>query len=324
MRIFRDCRNLPRDARGAVAAIGNFDGVHLGHRAAIGAALETARRLGAPSAVLTFEPHPRRLFRPADPPFRLTPFRVKAMLLEELGVALMLVPKFDRAFASVPADEFVREVLARRLSLKHVVCGADFVFGRGRGGDARLLQRVAAENGMGVTVVERVGAGGEAYSSTLVRERLGGGDPQGAARILGRPFEIVGRVRHGEKLGRKLGFPTANVNHRGYLAPRMGSYAVCAALDEPGAAWLDGVASFGNRPTLGSDLATVLEVHLFDFDGALYGKRLRVRLIEYLRPERKLDGLEALKAQIAEDARQAKRLLTGAASGLPSRKAMAS
>ncbi len=321
MLIFRDYRNLPRDARGAIAAIGNFDGVHLGHRAVIDTARRLAAAHGAKSAVLTFEPHPRRLFRPNDPPFRLTPFRIKALLLEELGIELMLAPKFDRAFASIPAEDFVSDVLARRLGLKHVVCGADFVFGRGRGGDVALLKRVAAANGMGVTVVEPVGSGGLTYSSTAVRERLQAGDPAGAAGVLGRPFEIVGRVRHGDKLGRTLGFPTANVDHRSYLPPKTGVYAVRAALDREGAPWLAGVANFGNRPTVGG-LRLLLEVHLFDFQGDLYGQRLRVRLIDYLRPERKFDGLEALKAQIAEDARRVRRVLAGG--GASAARAMAS
>mgnify|MGYP001566166200 CR=1 FL=1 len=322
MRIFRNYQRLPEAARGAVAAIGNFDGVHLGHRAVIDAARREAAARGVKSAVLTFEPHPRRLFRPADPPFRLTPFRVKALLLAELGIELMLAPKFDRAFASIPAEEFVTGVLALKLGLKHAVCGADFVFGRGRGGDVALLQRAARENGMGVTVVEPVGNGGAVYSSTSVRERLMAGDPAGAALMLGRPFEIVGRVRHGDKLGRQLGFPTANVDHRTYLPPKLGVYAVRAALDRDGAPWLAGVANFGNRPTV-DGLRLLLEVHLFDFQGELYGQRLRVRLVDYLRPERKFDGLDALKAQIADDARQARRVLNGAG-GAPAAKALAS
>ncbi|MGQ0677112.1 MAG: bifunctional riboflavin kinase/FAD synthetase, partial [Rhodospirillales bacterium] len=309
-------------ARGAVAAIGNFDGVHLGHRAVIDAARRIAAQRGAKSAVLTFEPHPRRLFRPQDPPFRLTPFRVKALLLDELGVELMLAPKFDRAFASIAAEDFVADVLARKLGLAHVVCGADFVFGRGRGGDVALLKRVAAENGVGVTVVAAVGDGAATYSSTAVRARLQAGDPAGAARALGRPFEIGGRVRRGDGGGRTLGFPTAHVDHRSDLPPRTGVYAVRAALDRKGAPWLMGVANFGARPTVGG-ARLLLEAHLFDFQEDLYGQRLRVRLIEYLRPERKFDGLDALKAQIAEDAKQARRIL-GAAGGAPARKAMAS
>ena len=321
MRVFRNHRSLPSDARGAVAAVGNFDGVHLGHRAVIAAALKTARTARAPAAVLTFEPHPRRLFRPDDPPFRLTPFRAKAMLLKELGVELMFVPKFDRNFASIPAEDFVSGVLARGLGLKYVVCGADFVFGKGRGGDVALLKRVAGANGMAVTVVEPVGDGAHVYSSTAIRDALESGDPAGAARLLGRSFEIAGRVRRGAELGRKLGFPTANVDHRSYLAPKSGVYAVRAAIDDGQGRWLPGVANFGNRPTV-DGLRQLLEVHLFDFSGDLYAKRLRVAFVEYLRPERKFDGLDALKAQIAEDAHQARRILAGA--GLSAAKAMAS
>lgn len=311
MRIFRTWKNLPVDARGAVAAIGNFDGVHPGHRAVIDAARRIAADLKAPPAVLTFEPHPRRLFRPNDPPFRLTPFRAKARLLEELGIELMLAPRFDRRFADIGAEAFVHDVLARGLGLRHVVCGQDFMFGHNRAGDAAMLQRLGFEHGMGVTAIDPVREKDLVYSSSAIRKLLQLGDPAGAARLMGRPFEIAGRVRRGDKLGRKLGFPTANVDHRSYLPPRTGVYAVRAALDREGAPWLAGVANFGNRPTV-DGLRLLFEVHLFDFQGDLYGKRLRVRLIEYLRPERKFDGLEALKAQIAEDARQARRVLSNA------------
>lgn len=312
MRIVRDVRRLPEGAAGAVAAVGNFDGVHLGHRVVIDGARRIAAERGRPSAVLTFEPHPRRLFRPDDPPFRLTPFRVKAQILSELGIDLMLAARFNRRFAGITAEDFVAQVMAGRFGLSHVVCGADFVFGKGRTGDVVLLQRLAPRHGMGVTVIDPVGDEETVYSSTNVRSLLEAGDPRGAARLMGRPFEVVGRVRRGAQIGRKLGFPTANVDHRGYMVPAAGVYAVRAAVDVPGQAkaraWIDGVANFGRRPTV-DGLRLLLEVHLFDFAQDLYGHRLRVRFVERLRPERRFDGLDALKAQIAEDARQARRIL---------------
>jgi len=320
MRIFRDVRGLPPDATGAVAAVGNFDGVHLGHQAVIARAGALARQAGARLAVLTFEPHPRRLFRPDDPPFRLTPFRVKAGILAAMGVELMLVPRFNRRFAAITAEAFVAEVLKRSYGLAGIVCGADFTFGKGRGGDVSVLRDLAAAQGIAVEVVEPVGQGGTVYSSTRIRTLLEAGDPAGAAALMGRPFEITGHVRSGEQIGRKLGFPTANVDHRGFLAPATGVYAIRAALDgprlggsDPGTAgrWIDGVANFGRRPTVGG-LKLLLEAHLFDFQGELYGRRLRVRFVRHLRPERRFDGLEALKAQIAEDARQARAILAAA------------
>jgi riboflavin kinase/FMN adenylyltransferase len=318
MRIFRDVRRLPEEATGAVAAVGNFDGVHLGHRVVIDAALRLAAARGAPTAVLTFEPHPRRLFRPQDPPFRLTPFRVKTQILSELGVEVMLAQRFNRRFAAITAEDFVAQVLAKQFALAQVVCGADFVFGKGRTGDVALLRRLGPLHGIEVTVIDPVGDEDTVYSSTNIRSLLEAGDPRGAARLMGRPFEVVGRVRRGAQIGRKLGFPTANVDHRDYMVPATGVYAVRAAVDVPGQAqargWISGVANFGRRPTV-DGLKLLLEVHLFDFAGDLYGHRLRVRFIERLRPERRFDGLDALKAQIAEDARQARRILQSNAVG---------
>lgn len=305
MRIFRDVRPLPATATGAVAAVGNFDGVHRGHVAVIEAARREAAARGRPAAVLTFEPHPRRLFRPDDPPFRLTPFRAKAAILAGLGVDLMLAPRFNRRFASITAEEFVGDVLVRNFGLTEIVCGADFVFGRGRGGDVQMLEELGLAHGLTVRVVDAVGDGKTVYSSTRIREYLAAGDPASAARLMGRPFEISGHVRHGEQIGRKLGFPTANVDHRGFLQPATGVYAIRAMVqgDEP--RWIDGVANFGRRPTVGG-LRLLLEAHLFDFQSDLYGRRLHVRFIDYIRPEQRFESLDALKARITEDAREAR------------------
>ncbi|HXY99246.1 MAG TPA: bifunctional riboflavin kinase/FAD synthetase [Stellaceae bacterium] len=309
MRIFRHSKVAPGD-RGAVVALGNFDGVHLGHQRVIGEARAIARRLGAPLAVLTFEPHPRSVFRPQDPPFRLTPFRVKSRRIEALGVDLLFTLHFDLDFARRSAEDFVDGVLVRELGARHVVVGYDFVFGHQRRGNPALLAGCGAALGFDVDIVAPMQAAtGAAYSSTQIREHLRFGRPREAAELLGRFWEIDGRVERGDRRGRTIGFPTANLFLQDYLRPAAGVYAVRAGLAEGcGTRWLDAVANFGNRPTFGgTDLR--LEAHLFDFSGDLYGRHLRVALIDYLRPERKFPGIDALKAQIAADAAEARALL---------------
>jgi riboflavin kinase / FMN adenylyltransferase len=309
MRIFRHDRVAAGD-RGAVVAIGNFDGVHLGHQRVIGEAGAIARSLGAPHAVLTFEPHPRSVFRPQDPPFRLTPFRTKARRIEALGVDLLFTLHFDSGFARRSAEDFVEAVLVQGLGVRHVVVGYDFVFGHQRRGDPALLAQRGAALGFGVTIIDPVtAAAGALYSSTRIRDHLVAGAPREAATLLGRFWEIDGRVERGDRRGRTIGFPTANIFLEDYLRPAAGVYAVRAAVEEGGSPhWHDAVANFGTRPTFGgTDLR--LEVHLFDFDGDLYGRHLRVALIDHLRPEHKFPSLDALKAQIAEDAKQARRIL---------------
>lgn len=314
MRIFRHYTELPADARGGVAALGNFDGVHLGHQAVIGRARDLARQMGAPCGVMTFEPHPRSVFNPDHPAFRLTPFRIKARLIEELGLDFLVMQHFDLAFASHTAEKFVDQALVSGLGVRHVVVGYDYEFGKGHSGDGRLLQAMAAGRGFGVTLVEPVAArDGAAYSSTAARHALAAGRPEEARRILGRWWEIEGRVEHGDARGRGLGFPTANIGLADYLHPADGVYAVLVRQDVGAGApeahpWRPGVANLGCRPTFGKD-ERLLEVHLFDYSGDLYGRHLRVALVERLREERKFDGLEALKHQIAEDCDKARRLL---------------
>ena len=310
MRIYRHYDALPADARGAAVAIGNFDGVHPGHQTVIHEAGLIAGDMCRPWAVLTFEPHPRAFFTPSSEPFRLTPFRSKARRIAELGADLLIVQRFDKAFSSLPAEDFVNTVLVDGLGAGHVVSGYDFVFGHKRGGNCELLLAMGAKKGFGFTAVNaQTDSSGEAYSSTRVRERLGGADPRGAAAILGRDFEIEGRVARGEARGKSIGFPTANIPLGAYLRPALGVYAVRAAIEqENGEIWLDGVANIGVRPTFGSD-GVVLEVFLFDFDDDLYGKRLRVRLVDFLRPEKKFDGVDDLKAQIAQDSAKAQKIL---------------
>ena len=297
---------------GAVVALGNFDGVHLGHRAVMAAARAEADRLGAPAGVLTFEPHPRQLFRPDDPPFRLTPFRLKARLMEEMGLDLLYALPFDRPFSRLSADAFIADVLVGGFGVRHVVAGADFMFGHDRGGTMALLADRGAALGFGVTTASPVTADGAIVSSSRIRRLLEEGRPAEAGRLLGRPWEIEGRVEPGHRRGRTIGFPTANIALGECLRPAVGVYAVEAHLDQPGAPVWKGVANFGRRPTV-DGTSLWLEVHLFDYSGDLYGRHLRVALREYLRGERKFDGLAALTAQIAEDAVRARVLLAAPA-----------
>jgi riboflavin kinase/FMN adenylyltransferase len=309
MRVFRHT-NATGDARGAVVAAGNFDGVHLGHQAVLGEAKALAKSLGAPFAVLTFEPHPRAVFQPGLPPFRLTPFRAKSLVLETLGVDLLFTLHFDLAFAQKTAEEFVAEVLVAGLGAKAVVVGYDFVFGNKRRGNSELLKTEGPKHGFAVKIVSPVAApGGVVYSSTQIREHLVAGRPREAAALLGRPWEIDGRVEVGDKIGRTIGFPTANIDLADYLRPAPGVYAVRAGIEDGGKTeWHDGAANLGWRPTVGGkDLR--FETNLFDFSGDLYGKHLRVALVERLRPEQRFDGLDALKAQIAADCQKAREIL---------------
>jgi riboflavin kinase/FMN adenylyltransferase len=310
MRILRHPAVLEPADRGSVVAIGNFDGVHLGHQIVIGRSAEIARGLGAKLAVLTFEPHPFQVFHPEAPPFRLTPFRAKARQIEALGVYLLLVLPFDLEFSKVAADEFVRTLIVEGLKARHAVVGYDFHFGHKRGGTPDVLRQLGERWGFGVTVVAPLeAAGGTVYSSTRIRQDLAQGRAREAAALLGRPFEIEGRVEMGDQRGRTIDFPTANLRLGDYLRPAGGVYAVRVQIEEEAAPrWRDGVANLGTRPTVGgTDLR--LEAHLFDFGGDLYGKHIRVALVEHLRPERKFAGLDELKAQIAADAAQARAIL---------------
>ncbi len=314
MAIFRHSETLPDEARGGVVAIGNFDGVHLGHQALLEEVREKAAASGAPSLVLTFEPHPREVFQPDQPPFRLTPFRIKARVLQSLGIDHMVAVHFDREFSQRSAESFVEDILLAGMGVSHVVIGWDFCFGHKRRGNADLLKAMGERLGFGLSVVAPVEAPGPAsepavYSSSLIRQRLREGDPKGAAALLGRPFEIEGRVEKGQQLGRTLGFPTANVGLDGYLEPRHGIYAVRAGIDEGGETrYLPGVANLGRRPTV-EGKETLLETFLFDWTGDLYGKHLRVQLIDFLRAEEKFDSLEAMTGQMKRDEARARALL---------------
>ncbi len=316
MRISTSYSGLPSDAKGAVVAIGNFDGVHPGHRAVLTRASAVADTLGAPLGVVTFEPHPRRYFQPAIPPFRLTPPPAKRRLIREAGARLYYELPFDAAMAALTAEAFIERVLIEGLGVRHVVVGAGFAFGKGRTGTVSVLEHVAGhKGGVGVTVVAPVSAGdGALASSTRVRECLVRGEPERAAALLGRAFAIEGEVLSGDKRGRQLGFPTANLSLDDYLRPAFGVYAVRAVpLGGDGARW-SGVANLGERPTVGGTKAQ-LEAHLFDFAGDLYGRRISVELLAFIRAEKKFESLDALKAQIAQDSTQARGILAARPAG---------
>lgn len=313
MQIFRHIGGLPAEARGAAIALGNFDGVHLGHQAVIGAAQSAAERVGAPSAVMTFDPHPRRFFKPDDHLFELTPLPAKTRHLAATGADILYLLHFDAALAAMPAEQFVTDILVAGAGATHVVAGYDFVFGRGRKGDVALLQAMGEKLGFEVTVVPVVSGESTAFSSTVIRHHLRDGEPRRAAAHLGRLWEIEGVVQTGDRRGRQIGFPTANVDPGQYVTPKLGVYAVWAGIvDGDRTDWRDAVVNVGRRPTFQGEGITV-EVHLFDFDGDLYGKTLRVAFNEFLRPEMKFDGIDAIKAQIEKDCVEARRMLEACA-----------
>jgi riboflavin kinase/FMN adenylyltransferase len=304
MRIFRDHRDLPADARGASAAIGNFDGVHLGHQHV----LDLARRDEAPLAVVTFEPHPREVFAPDAPPFRLMSPEARADRLARLGVDTLFELPFHTISPLVP-EAFMADVLSGGLGLAHVVVGADFRFGRGRAGDVVTLRDGGARLGFEVTKADLIGDA-TPVSSTAIRRALTDGRPRDAARMLGHWHRIVGPVIHGEKRGRTLGYPTANMTMDGLHLPRLGVYAVLIDIaDGPLAGRHHGVASLGVRPMFGEN-APNLETFLFDVSGDLYGTHLSVALVEFLRPEMSFDGLDPLISQMDADSQRARAVLT--------------
>jgi riboflavin kinase/FMN adenylyltransferase len=296
---------IPDAARGATVALGNLDGVHLGHAAVLRAA--HAARPDLPLAALTFEPHPREHFRPDDPPFRLTLLPAKATALAACGAGFVFALPFDDALSAMSAEDFVEHVLHRGLGAKHLACGLDFAFGHRRGGDVAFLQREAEARGIGLTIVPPVHHDNEAISSTRIRRLLQDGYPERAAEKLGRPWEIRGEVVHGDKLGRVLGWPTANMWLGRHLEPARGVYAVTVAL--PDGREAKGVANVGRRPTLGGDPQTRLETFIFDYAGDLYGQEIGVRLVRFLRADAKFAGLEELKAAIAQDVLDARAAL---------------
>jgi riboflavin kinase/FMN adenylyltransferase len=309
MELVRGLYNLRARHRGCAVTIGNFDGVHLGHQAMLERLVRHARGLGVPATVMTFEPAPREYFEPTHAPARLTRLREKLELFAAAGVERCLVLRFERRLQGMHGDEFVHGLLCERMGARQVVVGSDFRFGVGGKADVALLQKVGAQLGFGVEVVEPVLVDGERVSSSLIRAALANRDLERAARLLGRPYAMHGKVIRGEGLGRKLGFPTANMRVHRRVTPLDGIFAV--RVRGIGARALPGVASLGTRPTVGGG-EVLLEAHLFDFDADLYGRWLAVEFVQRLREERKFESLDAMVVQMHIDARQAR-----AALGLP-------
>ena len=312
MRIVRYIDDIEPDLKGCVVALGNFDGLHRGHQAVITKAKEIAQNQKVPLAVMTFEPHPRAFFTPNQDAFLLSPFRIKCRQMRIMGVEHLYVQRFDAAFSRQSADEFVKRFLVDGLEVSHVVVGYDYVFGSKRGGNAALLETHGAEFGFGVTAVEEFRIDDKAQvSSTTIREFLAEGSCKEAAILLDRYWEIAARVEHGDQRGRILGFPTANLPLGQHHNPKQGVYAVRAGVDRGGkTVWHDAVANFGRRPTFNkSDV--LLEVHFFEFQEEIYQKQVRAALVEFIRPEKKFDSVEALRAQLAKDCTQARKILSG-------------
>ncbi|HEX4160093.1 MAG TPA: bifunctional riboflavin kinase/FAD synthetase [Rhizomicrobium sp.] len=314
MRIFRHYQDIPDAFKGAVIAIGNFDGVHRGHQALMAEARQLADERNAIFGVLAFEPHPQEFFRPGAECFRLTPFRAKARLIAEQGADAMFALTFDATMAAMSAQDFILEVLVDGLGAGCVVIGEDFRFGKGRAGDTTVLAYMGEMEGFGAIILppvedERHGK----ISSSRIRSALKSGRPEEAAELLGHCWTIESRVEHGDKRGRLIGVPTANMRIDGYLAPAFGVYAVRATVieDDKPAGRYDGVASFGVRPMFEVD-TPLFETWLFDFDGDLYGKHLAVELVAWLRPEAKFADIESLKKQITADAEAAHAALAAA------------
>lgn len=297
---------VPDRFRGGIVALGNFDGFHLGHQAVVGRAVARARVEGRPALVATFDPHPVRYFRPDTPAFRLTSLDQRERLFAAAGVDAMVVFHFDAALAGLSAEAFVRERLVANLGAAGVVTGEDFTFGRAKGGNVATLRTFGEALGFAAEAVAPVALDGETVSSSRIRDLLRVGDPLGAARLLTRPFAIEGEVRHGDQVGRTIGYPTANIDMGRYLRPAYGIYAVRGRL--PDGRVLDGAANLGIRPTFDPP-KELLEPYFFDFSGDLYGQCIEVELIHYLRPEAKFDRLDALMRQMDADCVKARELL---------------
>ncbi len=296
---------VPERLRGGIVALGNFDGFHRGHQAVVGRAIERARAEGRPALVATFDPHPVLFFRPDTPPFRLTSLNQRAQLFAEAGADAMIVFPFNAALAGLTAEEFVTQRLE---GVAGVVTGEDFTFGKGRSGNVAVLAALGAKYDFVAEAVSPVADGGEAISSSRIRDALQAGDCATATHLLTRPFAVEGVVQHGDKNGRQLGFPTANIDMGSYLRPRYGIYAVRGRL--PDGRRLDGAASLGIRPHFHPP-KELLEPHFFDFEGDLYGQTIEIEFHAFLRDEEKFDSLEALTLQIERDCEQAREALAG-------------
>ena len=309
MRIIRDTAFIDPSDRGAAAAIGNFDGVHIGHRSVIDLAGKAAEAADAPLGIMTFEPHPREFFGRAASPFRLMNAEAKANRLAKLGVEKLYEVPFNASLAALTPREFTQQIIVDQLGLKHVVVGADFCFGKDRKGTVEDLTAFGAEMNFGVTIAPLVAVETASVSSTAIRSALTDGMPRDAAAMLGHWHRIEGEVIRGDQRGRDLGYPTANMSITGLHPPKFGVYAVKVdVLDGPHHGTYDGAASIGVRPMFGENIPNC-ETFIFDFKGDLYGSHLSVALVDFLRPELKFDGLDALITQMDTDCDQARAIL---------------
>ncbi len=299
-------QTMPESLRGAVIALGNFDGFHRGHQAVVGAAIQWARAEGRPAIVATFDPHPVRFFVPDAPPFRLTTLDQRQELFAAAGADAMLVFRFDAALAATTAEQFISDLLVERLGAAAVVTGEDFTFGQARGGNVQVLAELGGKLGLRSKAIGPVADHGEVVSSSRIRDALKAGDCAEAAHLLTRPFTIRGTVQHGDKVGRTIGFPTANLALGNYLRPRYGIYAVTGLL--PDGRLLRGAANLGVRPTFDPP-KELLEPHFYDFSGDLYGQQIDIAFHHFLRGEEKFDSLDALTAQMQADCARARELL---------------
>lgn len=298
MQILRDLCNVPANAQKAVIALGNFDGLHLGHRAILHKTLEQAALLKAPAGVMIFEPHPREFFSPSAPKLRLMRLREKIDGLRAMGFSLLFMPHFNAALAATSAKDFVTKYLVEALAARYVFTGENFCFGSKRAGNSEFLAAAAMDYGFGYSAISPVMHRGNVISSTAIRHFLSEGNPQKAAELLGHPFTLCGHIMHGDKRGRMLGFPTANIPLNKYFVPRKGVYKIKAGK-------MTGVANIGIRPTFGGERAQA-EMHFFDFSGDLYGQYMRVELHRFLRDEQAFSSLDALKQQIIHDCEKAR------------------
>ena len=310
--LYRSLSDLPETTRGAVLAIGNFDGVHFGHQQVIADARALAAAKNAPLGLMLFDPHPQQFFAPEAPPFRLTRLVTRAALLADLGVDFTLALPFDATMAAYEAEDFISDILLAQLGVSAVCVGYDFCFGKGRRGNFAMLKDIGGEMGFETFATEAVLQPNSTspFSSSAIRNFLRDGDPEQAAQLMGHAFAIEAEVQKGDQRGRTIGFATANMPLHDYVLPKFGVYAVSAEVLDGAFAGqtLKGVANLGMRPTVGTDKPR-LESHFFDFEGDLYGANLRVSLLHFIRPEQKFDGLDALKAQISMDSDQAREML---------------
>lgn len=315
MELIRGQHNLRPQHRGCVATIGNFDGVHLGHQLILDQLSEQATRFNLPRLVITFEPQPQEFFTgPNAPPARLMRLREKLQVLEELGIERVLCLEFDQRLASLPASTFIDTLLVERLGIRHLVIGDDFRFGHRRSGDFALLAEAGQRYGFSVASSHSHILDGERVSSTRIRQALAQGELEQAARLLGRPYHLCGRVAHGDQRGRTIGFPTANLHLHRRVTPVSGVYAVL--LSDPALPPWPGIANVGRRPTVAGEQER-LEVHLLDFQGDLYGRHVKVSFLHYLRPEQRFASLTALQEQIRQDEQTARRYFTECSLSIP-------